>query len=62
MGGERVPEVLLSGHHAAIGRWRLKQALGRTWQRRPAMLAARGMTDEERKLLDEFQREYSNGA
>jgi tRNA (guanine37-N1)-methyltransferase len=60
--GERVPEVLLSGHHAVIGRWRLKQALGRTWQRRPAMLAARGMTDEERKLLDEFQLEYGNGA
>jgi tRNA (guanine37-N1)-methyltransferase len=57
--GERVPEVLLSGHHAAIGRWRLQQALGRTWQRRPGMLAARGMTDEERKLLDEFQREHS---
>lgn len=57
--GERVPEVLLSGHHAAIGRWRLQQALGRTWQRRPGMLAARGMTDEEQKLLDEFQREHS---
>jgi tRNA (guanine37-N1)-methyltransferase len=57
--GERVPEVLLSGHHAAIGRWRLQQALGRTWQRRPGMLAERGMTDEERKLLDEFQREHS---
>jgi tRNA (guanine37-N1)-methyltransferase len=57
--GESVPEVLLSGHHAAIGRWRLQQALGRTWQRRPGMLAARGMTDEERKLLDEFQREHS---
>jgi tRNA (guanine37-N1)-methyltransferase len=57
--GERIPEVLLSGHHAAIGRWRLQQALGRTWQRRPGMLAARGMTDEERKLLDEFQREHS---
>ena len=60
--GERVPEVLLSGHHAAIGRWRLKQSLGRTWQRRPEILAARGVTDEERKLLDEFQREHSNGA
>ena len=55
---ERVPEVLLSGDHAAIGRWRLKQALGRTWRRRPEILAARGMTDEERKLLDEFQREH----
>ena len=60
--GERVPEVLLSGHHAAIGRWRLKQSLGRTWQRRPEILAARGVTDEERKLLDEYQREHRNGA
>ena len=58
-GGERVPEVLLSGNHAAIGRWRLKQALGRTWRRRPELLAARGMTDEERRLLEEFQREHS---
>jgi tRNA (guanine37-N1)-methyltransferase len=57
--GERVPEVLLSGNHAAIGRWRWKQALGRTWRRRPEILAARGMTDEERALLDEFQREQS---
>ena len=36
--GERVPDVLLSGHHAAIRRWRLKQAIGRTWQRRPDLL------------------------
>jgi tRNA (guanine37-N1)-methyltransferase len=57
--GECVPGVLLSGHHAASARWRLKQALGRTWQRRPGILAERGMSDEERKLLDEFQRETS---
>ena len=56
---ERIPEVLLSGNHAAIRRWRLKQALGRTWRRRPEMLAARGMSDEERRLLEEFQREHS---
>ncbi len=56
-GGERVPEVLLSGHHAEIERWRLKQALGRTWLRRPDLLAARKLSDEERKLLEEFQRE-----
>ncbi len=55
--GERVPEVLLSGHHENIRRWRLKQSLGRTWQRRPELLAARALSEEERMLLDEFRRE-----
>ncbi|MEK6246386.1 MAG: tRNA (guanosine(37)-N1)-methyltransferase TrmD [Pseudomonadota bacterium] len=55
--GAKVPEVLLSGHHENIRRWRLKQALGRTWLRRPDLLAARKLTDDERKLLEEFQRE-----
>ena len=53
----RVPDVLLSGHHENIRRWRLQQALGRTWLRRPDLLAVRELSDEERKLLDEFQRE-----
>ena len=57
-GGERVPEVLLSGHHVNIRRWRLKQALGRTWLRRPDLLQARGMSSGEQALLAEFQREY----
>ena len=56
--GERVPEVLLSGHHENIRRWRLKQALGRTWLRRPELLQARGMTAEEQVLLAQFQHEY----
>ncbi|HUK03944.1 MAG TPA: tRNA (guanosine(37)-N1)-methyltransferase TrmD [Burkholderiales bacterium] len=56
-GGEAVPEVLLSGHHEQIRRWRLKQALGRTWLRRPELLAARRLNGEERTLLEEFQRE-----
>ena len=56
-GDEKVPEVLLSGHHENIRRWRLKQALGRTWLRRPDLLAARKLSDDERKLLEEFQRE-----
>jgi len=55
--GERVPEVLLSGHHENIRRWRLKQALGRTWRRRPELLAARTLTDEEQRLLEEIRRE-----
>src|SRR4051795_2401814 len=56
--GERVPEVLLSGHHENIRRWRLKQALGRTWLRRPELLQARGMSEAEQRLLAEFQREH----
>jgi tRNA (guanine37-N1)-methyltransferase len=52
-----VPAVLLSGDHAAVARWRLKQALGRTWLRRPELLAARGTSEEEAVLLDEFRRE-----
>ena len=55
--GEKVPEILLSGHHENIRRWRLQQALGRTWLRRPDLLAARKLSEEERTLLEEFQRE-----
>jgi len=55
--GLGVPAVLLSGNHAGIARWRLKQALGRTWQRRPDLLEQRGMTEEERALLNEFRNE-----
>ena len=53
----QVPEVLLGGDHEAIRRWRLKQALGRTWLRRPELLANRQLTDEERQLLAEFTAE-----
>jgi len=59
--GEQVPEVLLSGHHEQIRRWRLKQALGRTWLRRPELLAARTLNEEERKLLAEFRGEHERG-
>ena len=52
--GLRVPGVLLSGNHEEIRRWRLKQALARTWERRPDLLAHRELTGEERKLLDEY--------
>lgn len=58
-GGRRVPEVLLSGDHARIARWRRKQALGRTWLRRPDLLAVRALSDDERVLLEEFKREYA---
>ena len=53
--GQRVPDVLMSGHHEQIRRWRLKQSLGRTWQRRPELLAGRSMSKEETQLLVEFQ-------
>ena len=55
--GHSVPQVLLSGDHAAIERWRLKQALGRTWQQRPDVLSAKQLTQLEKILLTEFQYE-----
>ena len=55
--GKLVPEVLLSGNHELIRRWRLKQALGRTYQRRPDLLQGRAMSPEEEQLLAEFLRE-----
>jgi tRNA (guanine37-N1)-methyltransferase len=58
--GRRVPEVLLSGHHENIRRWRLKQALGRTWLRRPDLLAAKTLSAEESRLLEEFRREHGS--
>ena len=54
---QAVPAVLLSGNHADIARWRLKQALGRTWQRRPDLIEKRALSVEEAKLLDEFRNE-----
>ena len=55
--GVAVPAVLLSGHHAQIERWRLKQALGRTWLRRPEVLQRRALSAEEARLLEEFKQE-----
>jgi tRNA (guanine37-N1)-methyltransferase len=57
--GVPVPQVLMSGNHADIARWRLKQALGRTWQRRPDLLEERALSDEERALLDEYRKEVN---
>jgi len=56
--GERVPDVLLSGHHAAIERWRLKQALGRTRERRPDLLARIELSEAQMRLLDEYEQEH----
>jgi tRNA (guanine37-N1)-methyltransferase len=55
--GDAVPPVLVSGNHAEINRWRLKQALGRTWLRRPDLLERRALSDEERALLEDFKKE-----
>ncbi|HEX4944158.1 MAG TPA: tRNA (guanosine(37)-N1)-methyltransferase TrmD [Usitatibacteraceae bacterium] len=55
--GERVPEVLLSGNHAAIARWRRKQALARTWARRPDLLENRALSKQDAELLEEYRRE-----
>jgi tRNA (guanine37-N1)-methyltransferase len=55
--GLPVPSALLSGNHAGIRRWRLKQALGRTWLRRPELIERRQLSKEEAVLLDEFKQE-----
>jgi len=52
--GRSVPEVLLGGNHADIDRWRMKQALGRTWQRRPDLLEKKNLSAEQENLLREF--------
>jgi len=56
--GRRVPEVLLSGNHEKIRRWRLQQALGRTWLRRPELLKTLNLDEEQRALLEEFKAAY----
>lgn len=55
--GRGVPAVLLSGDHEAIARWRYKQALGRTWLRRPDLIKALQLNEEQKQILAEFQRE-----
>ncbi|MDO6563246.1 tRNA (guanosine(37)-N1)-methyltransferase TrmD [Amphritea sp. 1_MG-2023] len=52
-----VPDVLLSGNHESIRRWRLKQQLGRTWKRRPELLQDLELNKEQQTLLNEFIRE-----
>lgn len=52
---KQVPSVLLSGNHEKIRQWRLKQSLGRTWQRRPELLNDLALTEEQKRLLEEFK-------
>ena len=58
--GVAVPDVLMSGHHAEIEKWRLKQSLGRTAERRPDLLAHRQLTKQEARLLAEYQQEQAS--
>ncbi|MFB6435017.1 MAG: tRNA (guanosine(37)-N1)-methyltransferase TrmD [Candidatus Malihini olakiniferum] len=58
--GMGVPPVLLSGNHAEIHRWRLKQAIGRTWLRRPELMKTLVLTEEQKDLFAEFQREHQS--
>lgn len=58
--GEQVPEVLLSGDHERIRRWRLKQSLARTWERRPDLLEKVALNEEQRELLAEYKGEQTS--
>jgi len=58
--GRTVPQVLLSGNHRDIDRWRLQQSLGRSWLRRPDLIEALNLTDEQKQLLDAFKQENNN--
>lgn len=55
--GISVPDILLSGHHQQIAEWRLKVSLGKTWLRRPDLLAKKQLTEQEVRLLQEFIQE-----
>lgn len=60
--GWRVPEVLMSGNHAEIARWRRQQSLLRTRLRRPDMLENAGLSDEDRKFLSQIEKEENKGS
>ena len=55
--GRKVPDVLLSGHHEEVRRWRKKTAIRRTLDRRPALLDTAALDDEERAMLEEIRKE-----
>ncbi len=59
--GERVPDILLSGNHGAIERWRRREQLKRTLLRRPALLESAALSEEDRQLLDAIRRELAGG-
>lgn len=57
--GQDVPKVLLSGDHEAIRKWRLKQSLGATWLKRPDLLQAMSLEQEQEELLEQFKQDYA---
>lgn len=57
--GQDVPQVLLSGDHEAIRKWRLKQSLGATWLKRPDLLQAMSLQQEQEELLEQFKQDYA---
>lgn len=58
--GLTVPDVLLSGHHEHIRRWRHQQSILRTWKRRPDLLAQYPLTEEEKRWINEYKKEHDN--
>lgn len=58
LAGQKVPDVLMSGHHQHIERWRLKMSLGRTWLKRPDLLAKKRLSETELALLSEYIEEF----
>jgi len=58
--GRKIPDILLSGDHEQIRRWRLQQALGRTWLRRPELLATHVLDEEQQTLLEEFKQQHKS--
>jgi tRNA (guanine37-N1)-methyltransferase len=59
--GFKVPDVLLSGHHARIEQWRRQESLRRTWERRPDLLESAPLTDEDRRFLQELAKDARQG-
>ena len=59
--GHDVPQVLLSGDHQKIARWRMKQSLGRTWLTRPDLLEKADLSSQQQELLSEFIKETNSG-
>lgn len=55
--GRSIPDVLLSGDHGSIERWRLKQSIGRTWEKRPDLLEKAELNEQQKQILEEFQNE-----
>lgn len=58
--GQTVPEVLLSGDHGAVARWRRREALGRTWQKRPELIAKEKLSADDKALLDSYKAEHGH--